>query len=76
MNCSSPGWGRRSRTSSRRSARSADHPLEGYLRLFRKAQKKVEKRQFRQRRSLMYYEKQRKKMQRQMGQDPYLDSPS
>ena len=55
---------------------NADGPLDGYVRLYRKAQKKVEQRHFRQRRSLMYYEKQRKKMQRQMGQDPYLDSPS
>ena len=27
-------------------------------------------------RRLMYFEKHRKKMQRQMGQDPYLDSPN
>lgn len=43
--------------------------------LFRKAQHKVERRHFRQRKTLMYYEKERKKMQRQMGQDPYLDTP-
>ena len=42
---------------------------------FRKAQRKVERRHFRQRRALMYFEKERKKMQRQMGQDPYLDTP-
>ncbi len=44
-------------------------------RFFSKAQKKVERRHFRQRRGLMYFEKERKKMQRQMGQDPYLDTP-
>jgi len=44
-------------------------------RLFRKAQRKVERRHFRQRKSLMYFEKERKKTQRQMGQDPYLDTP-
>ena len=44
------------------------------FRLFHKAQKKVERRHFRQRKQLMYYEKERKKMQRQMGQDPYLDT--
>ena len=54
----------------------ANGPLDRYERLYRKSQKRVEKRHFRQRRSLMYYEKQRKKVQRQMGQDPYLDSPS
>jgi len=55
---------------------NANGPLDRYERLFRKSQKRVEKRHFRQRRSLMYYEKQRKKVQRQMGQDPYLDTPS
>ena len=43
--------------------------------LFRRAQRKVERRHFRQRRALMYFEKERKKIQRQMGQDPYLDTP-
>jgi preprotein translocase subunit SecA len=43
--------------------------------LFRRAQRKVEGRHFRQRRALMYFEKERKKMQQQMGQDPYLDTP-
>ncbi len=42
--------------------------------LFRRAQRKVEARHFRQRRAMMYFEKERKKMQRQMGQDPYLDT--
>ena len=49
-------------------------PFERYAPLYRKAQRKVERRHFRQRRGLMYYEKERKKMQRQMGQDPYLDT--
>jgi preprotein translocase subunit SecA len=44
-------------------------------RLFRKAQKKVERRHYRDRKALMYFEKERKKMQQQMGQDPYLDTP-
>jgi preprotein translocase subunit SecA len=44
------------------------------FRLFCKAQKKIERRHFRQRKQLMYFEKERKKMQRQMGQDPYLDT--
>jgi preprotein translocase subunit SecA len=43
--------------------------------LFRRAQRIVERRHFRQRRALMYFEKERKKMQKQMGQDPYLDTP-
>jgi preprotein translocase subunit SecA len=43
--------------------------------LFRKAQKKIERRHFRDRRVLMHHEKERKKMQIQMGQNPYLDTP-
>ncbi|MEN6451051.1 MAG: preprotein translocase subunit SecA [Thermoguttaceae bacterium] len=49
--------------------------FDGLARLFRRAQRKVEHRHFRQRKSLMYFEKERKKAQRQMGQDPYLDTP-
>jgi preprotein translocase subunit SecA len=35
----------------------------------------MERRHFRDRKVLMYQEKQRKKTQIQMGQDPYLDTP-
>ena len=51
-------------------------PFGAYARLFRRAQKKVERRHFRDRRSLMYFEKERKKVHKQMGQDPYLDAPA
>ena len=44
-------------------------------RLFRRAQRKIERRHFRGRRVLMYHEKHRKKMHVEMGQDPYLDMP-
>jgi len=50
-------------------------PLDRFSSLFRRAQARVERRHFRQRRALMYFEKERKKMQQQMGQDPYLDTP-
>jgi preprotein translocase subunit SecA len=53
----------------------SENSFNGYFKAFKKAQKKVEKKHFRDRKSLMYFEKQRKKMQRQMGQDPYLDTP-
>jgi preprotein translocase subunit SecA len=43
---------------------------------FSKAQRTVEKRSFRNRKVMLYYEKERKKMQRAMGQDPYLDAPN
>ncbi len=48
--------------------------LEGYAPLFVKAQRKIERKHYRDRRTLMYYEKERKKIQNQMGQDPYLDT--
>jgi preprotein translocase subunit SecA len=41
---------------------------------FYKAQRKVERKHFRDRRILMHHEKERKKMQVAMGQDPYLDT--
>jgi hypothetical protein len=36
--------------------------------------RKVERRHFHDRRVLLYHEKERQKMQRQMSQDPYLDT--
>lgn len=42
--------------------------------MFYRAQKKVERKSYRNRKTMLYFEKQRKKMQRGMGQDPYLDS--
>jgi preprotein translocase subunit SecA len=44
--------------------------------LFRRAQRKVETKSFRNRKTMLYYEKERKKIQRAMGQDPYLDTPN
>jgi preprotein translocase subunit SecA len=49
--------------------------LSGMLRLFRRAQAKVERKHFRDRAVLLHHEKLRKEMQREMGQDPYLDTP-
>jgi len=42
--------------------------------LFRTAQRRIERRHYRDRKVLMHYEKERKKQQAQMGQDPYLDT--
>ncbi|MCA9149281.1 MAG: preprotein translocase subunit SecA [Planctomycetales bacterium] len=42
---------------------------------FRTAQHKVERRHLRDRMILLHHEKQRKKMQQELGQDPYLDTP-
>ena len=46
-----------------------------YLGLLKRAQRKVERRHLRDRFVLLHHEKERKKMQREMGQDPYLDTP-
>ncbi|MEX2175720.1 MAG: preprotein translocase subunit SecA [Pirellulaceae bacterium] len=46
-----------------------------YLSLLKRAQRKVERRHLRDRFVLLHHEKERKKMQREMGQDPYLDTP-
>jgi len=43
--------------------------------LFRKAQQKVERHHYRQRKLLMHHERERETTQREMGLDPYLDTP-
>jgi preprotein translocase subunit SecA len=48
---------------------------DSYAKLFRRAQRKVERKHFRDRMVLVHHEKERKKMQREIGQDPYLDTP-
>jgi preprotein translocase subunit SecA len=53
---------------------SANGQLDGFARTFRRAQRKVERRHLRDRKMLLYHEKERKKMQREMGQDPFLDT--
>ena len=58
------------RTSQTQSGTSHTSP-----RVFRRAQKKIEKRHFRGRKVMLYHEKHRKKMHVEMGQDPYLDMP-
>lgn len=52
----------------------AEHPEK--IKMFYRAQRKVERKNYRNRKTMLYYEKQRKKMQRGMGQDPYLDTPN
>lgn len=53
-----------------------DHEsLDKFARMLRRAQRKVERRHFRERMMLLHHEKERKKVQREMGQDPYLDTP-
>ncbi|MBM4088852.1 MAG: preprotein translocase subunit SecA [Planctomycetes bacterium] len=53
---------------------SAQQSLDRYANVFRRAQRKVERRHLRDRKMLLHHEKERKKMQREMGQDPFLDT--
>jgi preprotein translocase subunit SecA len=48
-------------------------PWAVYRRLFVKAQRKVEKKHYRQRLDLMNYDKQRQEMLQDLGADPYVD---
>lgn len=49
--------------------------MDRYAPLFGKAQRRVERKHFRDRMVLLHHEKERKKLQREIGQDPYLDTP-
>jgi preprotein translocase subunit SecA len=55
--------------------KGSSNSAQNYLSLLKRAQRKVERRHLRDRFVLLYHEKERKKMQREMGQDPYLDTP-
>jgi preprotein translocase subunit SecA len=48
---------------------------QAYSKYLRRAQHKLERRHLRDRMMLLHHEKERKKMQQEMGQDPYLDTP-
>jgi preprotein translocase subunit SecA len=48
----------------------------GLAKHFVRAQRRLERKHFRDRKILLYYERQRQKMQRAMGQDPHLDTPT
>jgi preprotein translocase subunit SecA len=52
----------------------AEGVFDGHVKLFRRAQRKVERKHLRDRKMLLHHEKERKKMQREMGQDPFLDT--
>lgn len=48
--------------------------LNRFATLFRTAQSKIERRHFKARKMLLHHENIRQEMQREMGQDPYLDT--
>jgi preprotein translocase subunit SecA len=49
-------------------------PFHHMAGLFRKAQRRVERKHFRDRMMLLHHERERTKLQREIGQDPYLDT--
>ena len=51
----------------------ANRPWSMFRRLFRKAQRRVEKKHYRQRLDLMHYDRQRQEMLQDLGADPYVD---
>ncbi len=54
---------------------NSNGPFHSMAGSFRKAQMRVERKHFRDRMVLLHHEKERKKLQREIGQDPYLDTP-
>jgi preprotein translocase subunit SecA len=54
--------------------RTVTGPLSNLVGRFRRAQRRVERRHLRDRSLLLHHEQERKKVQREMGQDPYLDT--
>ncbi len=54
--------------------KSQPGPFHSYAGLFRKGQRRVERKHFRDRMMLLHHERERTRIQREMGQDPYLDT--
>ena len=59
----------------RRHRGNSPQQLTRFARVFSIAQRRVERKHFQARRLLLYHEQQRHTLQREMGQDPYLDAP-
>ena len=54
--------------------KSQSGPFHSLASIFRRAQRRVERKHFRDRMMLLHHERERTKMQREIGQDPYLDT--
>lgn len=64
---------KRARRYQKTGAKYSPRRLAALKKLFQKAQRQVEKKNYRNRKMMLYYEKERKKVQRSMGQDPYTE---
>ncbi len=69
------GYGPKKATRLRELGLRSQGALKSMEQIFHKAQRRVERRHFRDRKIMLYHEKERQKIQRAMGQDPYLDTP-
>lgn len=69
------GFGPKKAENYKQLGHSSDREFNHYSKRFERAQRRVEKKHFRDRMVLLHHEKERKKMQREIGQDPYLDTP-
>jgi preprotein translocase subunit SecA len=70
------GLGQRKSDRLKAAGEGSERAFDSLVGLFRRAQRTIERRHFKDRRILMYHERERKKLQVQMGQDPYLDAPA
>ena len=68
------GLGSKRSESLQSQGKASPGPYHSYAGLFRKAQRRVERKHFRDRMALLHHERERTKIQREMGQDPYLDT--
>jgi preprotein translocase subunit SecA len=56
-------------------AAAGEWALGRFVRYFIRAQRRIERLKYRQRRILLYYDHERQRAQREMGLDPHLDTP-
>lgn len=68
------GFGLKKADSMQKLGASQDGPFHNYAKLIRRAQRRVERKHFRDRMMLLYHERERTKLQREIGQDQYLDT--
>lgn len=68
------GYGNRKAERFAELGRTGQGPFHAWSPIIRKAQRRVERKHFRDRMMLLHHERERTKMQREIGQDPYLDT--
>lgn len=68
------GFGIKRYESLKKLGQAGGRSFHSFANTFRKAQLKVERKHFRDRMMLLHHERERTKMQRELGQDPYLDT--